>query len=281
MDLQILIEPSLPSVVPYAIAFETGATPAEVTPDPDRFVYEHHGDGFTAESSGALTRFYEDVALGRTLPVTFATHRIRDVDTVVALAIFLNRDLVLVPGTVGLVAQIDLIHRRSVMLAHLDPFLVAFVRMLRAFFPQNLNRSEMKSRIETSAGWVRDYIKEGIFPALGRGLPEVTILDTGTHGFVVAETMGDLVEGWVVLFSQGLVRGVLVSPEKEGRRQVMAARKSVYIPLNLALACKLLNDVEAAMGEPPEWTCQEDYLRSPSRGTTLTLPPMLEVFLRV
>jgi hypothetical protein len=279
--LQVLVEPTLPSVVPYAIAFETGAGLVEIRPDPDRFVYEHHGEGFTPEHPGALTQFYEDVSLGRTLPVTFATHSIRDVDTVVALALFMNRDLVLIPAMVGLVAQIDLIHRRPVMLAHLDPHMVCFIRMLRTFFPQSVRRSEMASRIEQAASWIRDYVTEGTFPALGRSLPEVTVLDKGTGGFVVAETAGDLLEGWTVLFSLGHVRGVLVGPERDGRRQVMTARKSAYVALNLTLAAKLLNDVETAMGEPPEWTCHGDMLVSPPKGTLLTVPLMLEVFLRV
>ena len=281
MDLKVLIEPTLPAVVPFAIAYETGATLEEVKPDPDRFVYEHHGEGFSPETPGALTRFYEDVSLGRTLPVTFATHRIKDVDTVVALALFMNRDLVLIPSMVGLVAQIDLAHRRPVMLAHLDPHMVCFIRMLRTFFPQNINRSELGSRIETAASWIRGYVTEGTFPALGKGLPEVTVLDKGTGGFVVAETAGDLLEGWTVLFSHGYVRGVLVGPEREGLRRVMAARKSVYVALNLTLAAKLLNDVETAMGTPPEWACHGDTLTSPSKGTLLTLTHMLEVFLRV
>ena len=280
MELKVLVEPTLPAVVPYAIAFETGATPAEIAPDPDKFVYEHHGADFTPEHPGALTRFYEDVSLGRTLPITFATHRIKDVDTVVALALFMNRDLVLIPAMVGFVAAIDLAHRRPVMAAHLDPHLVCFIRMLRTFF-QNTNRSEMASRIETAASWVREYVTEGTFPALGRGLPEVTILNKGTGGFVVAETAGDMLESWIVLFSHGHIRGVLAGPEQDGRRQVLAARKSDYVAFNIVLAAKLLNDVERAMGAPPEWTCEGDWLRGPPKGTLLTLPHMLEVFLRV
>jgi hypothetical protein len=281
VDLKVLIEPTLPAIVPFAIAFETGASLEEIKPDPDRFVYEHHGAEFSPECPGALTRFYEDVSLGRTLPVTFASHAIH-VDTVVALALFLNRDLVLVPAMVGFVAQVDLVHRRPVMLAHLDPHMVCFLRMLRTFFsPLKLSRTEMVSRIETAVGWICGYIKEGNLPALGKGLPEVKLLDKGTGGFVVAETDGDFTEAWVVLFSQGFVRGLLVNPEKNGRRQVQAARKSVYINLNLELAAKLLNDVESAMGEPTEWSATGNWLTSPPKGTLLTVPHMLEVFLRV
>ena len=61
----------------------------------------------------------------------------------------------------------------------------------------------------------------------------------------------------------------------------MAARKSVYVALDVGMAAKLLNDVEAAMGEPTEWKCEGDCLFGPPNGTVLTLPHMLEVFLRV
>ncbi len=280
MDLQVLVEQALPPVVPDAIAFECGATLEQV--NAGGFVYDHHGDEFTAEHQGALTRFFEDIALGRKLPTTFATREIRDVDTMFAIALFLNRDLILVPAMVGLVAQVDLIHRRGVpMLGHLDPYMVGFLRLLRGYFPKGLSKADMGARIQTVAGWIHDVATEGSFPATGRGLPQVRVLDRGTGGFVVAETGGDLVDGWVVLYSLGYVRGVLVGPERNGRRTVAAARKSGYVSLDLALAAKLLNEVEAAMGDPSLWDCKGDWLFGPEKGTALTLPHMMEIFLRV
>jgi len=281
MELRVLVEPALPGVVANHVSFECGATLEETTKQP--FVYEHHGNGFGPENQGALTRFFEDLMAGAVFPLTFGTHSIRDVDTVFAIALFLNRDLALVPGMVNLVAQMDLVHRRGVsMLAHLDPFMVSFVRLLRAYFPDDLPKAEMGGRIETAARWIRDLATDGAYPPTGNHkLPDVLVLDKGSGGFVVAETAGDLVEGWIVLFSQGFVRGVLVSPERSGRRQVLAVRKSRFVPLDVNTAARLLNDVESAMGEPPEWACKAEWLFGPSKGTMLTLAHMMEVFLRV
>lgn len=281
MDLQVLVDPALPVIVPNAVSFECGASLDQVSV-PGSLLYEHHGKDFTVEHHGALTRFFEDLALGLKLPSTFATHEVRDIDTVFAIALFLNRDLALVPSVVGLVAQVDLIHRRGVaMLGHLDPFMVAFIRLLRAYFSEKLSKAEIGERIGTTSAWIRDLVTQGTFPATGKNLPEVRVIDRGTGGFVVGGTEGDLVEGWVVLFSQGFVRGVLVSPEREGRMQVVASRKSGYVPLDLNKAAFLLNQVEAAMKEPGNWKCTGDWLFGPPKGTLLTLPHMLEVFLRV
>jgi hypothetical protein len=281
VDLRVVVESTLPAIVPDAISFETGATLADAT-DASKFVYEHHGDEFTVIHQGSLTRFFEDLSLGRRMPTTFATRSMRDVDTMFAITLFLNRDLVLVPGMVNLVAQIDLVHRRGVsMMAHLDPFMVGFIKLLRSYFPESLAKRDMGGRIETACMWIRDLVTEGAYPAIRSGLPDVNVLDRGTGGFALAETSGDLVEGWVVLFSEGFVRGVLVSPEKEGRRQVVATRKSGFVSFDLTLATKLLNDVEAAMGEPAQWECRGDWLFSPSKGTTFAIPHMLEIFLRV
>lgn len=279
MDLRVLVEPSLPSMVADAISFECGASLKQATEN--TYVYEHHGEDFTPEHQGALSRFFEDMMLGARFPTTFATRAIRDVDTMFAIALFLNRDLALVPGMIGLVAQVELVHRRGVpMFGHLDPSTVSFLRLLREYLPESLTKSEMRDRIQTAAGWIRELATNGSYPP-GRPLPEVRLIDRGTNAFVVAETEGDLVEGWVVLYSMGYIRGVLVRPERGGRREVLAARKSLHAPLDLPTAARLLNDVESVMGEPAEWSCKGDWLFGPAKGTVLTLPHMLEVFLRV
>lgn len=281
MDLQVLIDPALPAVVPDAVTFECGASLEQVSAQ-GSFVYEHHGKEFGIEHQGALSRFFEDITLGPKLPKTFATHSIRDVDTLVAIALFLNRDLVLVPATVGFVAQVDLIHRRGVsMLGSLDSLMVTFIRLLRAYFPEGLNKAEIGKRIGTTSAWIRDIITEGNYPSTGKSLPQVRVLDRGTTRFVVAETDGDLVEGWIVLFSMGFTRGVLLGPEKDGRRQVVAARKSALVSLDVHKSALLLNQIETALGGSSTWECKGDWLWCPKNGTTLTLAHMLEVFLRV
>lgn len=281
VDLQVLVEPDLPSVAPDAIMFECGATADETLAG--GFIYEHHGESFTPAHQGALSRFYEDVTLGRRMPTTFATRRIRDVDTVFAIALFLNRDLVLVPNMLGIVAQMELVHRRGIpMLAHVDPYTAGFVKLLRNYFPEGLPKPEVGKRIGTASGWIREFVTEGAGPAVGRGLPEVRVLDRGTGAFAIAETEGDLVEGWVVLYSQGFARGVLMGPERDGRRPVLAARKSSYVAFDLQTAARLLNDVETAMGEPAQWECKGgEWLFGPTKGTVLQPAHMLEVFLRV
>ncbi len=280
MDLQVLVDRGLPSVVPNAVTFECGSSLAETMGS--QLVYEHHGEGFTVAHQGALSRFFEDIVMGRKMPMTFATHSIRDVDTVFAVTLFLNRDLVLVPSMVNLVAQMELVHRWGVpMLAHLDPYTVGFVKLLRGYFPEGLSRGEIGRRIGTAADWVRAFVTEGMGPGVGKGLPEVTVLDRGTGAFAVGETSGELVEGWVVLYTQGFVRGVLFGPEHEGRRMVLAARKSAHVSFDLAAAGKLLNEVESAMGEPAQWETKGDWLFGPPNGTVLTPAHMLEVFLRV
>ena len=89
MDLRVLIEPALPAVIKDTVAFETGGSRSD-TCSRDFLVDEHHGKEFSPEHQGALSRFFEDVALGRKIPMTFATHEIRDVDTTLAIAIFLT-----------------------------------------------------------------------------------------------------------------------------------------------------------------------------------------------
>jgi hypothetical protein len=279
MDLQVIVDRGLPSVMRDAIMFECGATVEQTMGS--GFIYEHHGEDFTAAHQGALTRFFEDVALGRRMPQIFATHRIRDVDTIFAMALFLNRDLVLVPSMVGLIAQMEMVHRWGIpMLAHLDPYTAGLVKFLRGYFPDDISRVETGRRIGTAAEWIREFVTEGRGPAVG-SLPEVRVLERGTRAFVLAESGGDLVEGWIVLYSQGYARGVLMSPERDGRRQVVASQKSLHVVFDLVTAARLLNEVEAAMNEPPEWDCKGHWLFSPPKGTVLTPADMLKVFLRV
>jgi hypothetical protein len=281
VDLQVLVDQTLPVIVPNAVSFECGSS-LEQTLVSGNFVYEHHGSDFTVGHQGALSRLFEDMALGAKLPTTFATHGIRDIDTVFAMALFLNRDLVFVPGMVDLVAQVDLVHRRGVpMLGHLDQWMVTFIRFVRAYFPEKLTKIEIGKRIGEVSVWIRDIATEGAWPATGKALPQVRVIDRGTDRFVVAQSEGDLVEAWVVLFSMGFLRGVLTGPEVDGRRQVVATRKSGFVSLDLAKAAILLNQFESAMSERAEWKCTGDWLFGPPKGTLLTIAHMLEIFLRV
>ena len=216
------------------------------------------------------------------MPLTFVTPAVKDVDTLFAIALFLQRDLAIAPAMPGIVAQVDLVHRRGLpLLGHLGEDFARFLRLLRVYFPSDLSKSETGARFTTVAGWVRDYVLQGALPALGKPFTDVKELQRGTDGFVVAEASGDLLEGWVRLFSKGHLRGILVTPERNGRRKVLCARKSAFCAFNLPLAAKLLNEVEAAMNEKAAWKAEGDWLWGPPEGTVLLLPHILEVLVRV
>jgi hypothetical protein len=282
LEFRLVIEPRVKPVVEGALTFEAGAT-REQTADPDLYVYEHHGSEFGQTDPGALTSFFEDLILGRPMPLVFLTPEIKDVDTLFAIAIFLHRDLAIAPGIAGIVAQVDLVHRRGLpVLGHVGDEFARFLRLLRAYFPPSgLSSTEVGNRLTTAVDWIRAYALRGEFPTLGKPFAEVRVLQRGTDGFVVAETSGDLLEAWVSLFAQGHLRGCVIAPERAGRRQFLCARKSAFCAYNLTWAAKLLNEVETSMGEKAEWRVEGDWLWGPPQGTVLMVQHVLGVLVRV
>lgn len=285
MDLNVRIEKALPPIVPEAISFETGALRRDL--DVLGIVaYEHHGREFSLHDRGALTCFYEDLLLGRALPLTFATTGIHDVDTLTAIALFLHRDLATHPATTSFVYSVDFIHRFGLpALAHVPEDLARFVSVMREYFPEKgLSQRELGSRITTAVGWVRDYIQEERYPTLG-AVPDATIriLDIGTNGFVLAETDGSIIDGWVELFRGGYLRGVIIKLGDNDRHQIQVAKKSFFIPLDLDAAGRILNQMETAMGELPEWRSSSDglWLEGPRDGTLLLVQDIVQVLIRV
>lgn len=284
MELNVRIERDLPTLVPDAISFETGAS-QEQTQDPCVVAYNHHGEGFSTLSKGALPSFYEDLLLGRAMPLTLATTGLHDVDTLTAIALFLHRDLATHPSTASFVYSVDFVHRLGLpAIAHVPEDFARFVSTLRTYFPDQLSKREFGQRLTTAVGWIREYIHEGILPTLG-ALPcsDVRILDIGTTGFVLAETQGDLLDGWVELFRQGHLRGLLTRLGAADRNHVLVARKSLYLDFDLSLACRILNEMETAMGEPPEWFLSEDrlWLASPKEGTLILTQHLVDVLVRI
>lgn len=282
MYLNVRIEKDLPSIVEGAVSFETGASKAQVASE---VAYEHHGPDFTTDDRGALPAFYEDLILGRPMPTVFATPRIQDIDTIMAITLFLHRDLATHPATPALVYTVDFVHRLGIAaLPHLDDKLARFLSAMRAYFPEKgLSQRETSNRLQTAIGWLRQYIYEGTFAFVGK-IPEVHVrgLDFGTNGFVVAEGHGPLLDGWIELYRLGHLRGLLVGPPQNDHRQVLIARKSLFLPLNLEAACRIFNQMEAAMGEPPEWQVVDDlWLESPKGGTILLIQDMTKVLIRV
>lgn len=202
------------------------------------------------------------------------------------VALFLHRDLVLHPKTVSLVAAVELVDRlRIVGLAHIESDLYRFFKLLGDFLPPKLGRKKQQERLMTAVTWLREYIVEDRFPALPPELPEPKVLDTGTGNFVVAETQTKKVvaldDGWVALFRQGFLWGLLCSPARDGRRRVLGGRKSAFVPLGLGQIAANLNKAESAMGEPAEWVADECWLQGPEGGTRLPIEAVVKVFVHV
>lgn len=278
LKFQVIVDPGLPPIVEGALSFETGATKDQLGPG----VYNHHGPDFTPGDPGALTRLYEDLLLGTPLPLTFATHAVSGADSVLAIALFMNRDLAIIPATTGLVASVDLAHRwGGPLLAHVDPVLAAFLRSFSKFFPEGISKKERGERIGLSVQWIREYLIEGTLPNLGSALPEVRVLDIGSNSFVLAETTKPSPEAWETLFRAGHLRGVLVGAEENNLRSVIASRKHERAWPDMYQALMFLNDLEGLSGGDPEWAADGNYIRSPLVGTKILLTYLIEVFLRV
>lgn len=285
MELNVRIEKALPVIVPDAISFETGAKLSDLAVS-GVFAYEHHGEEFTPNDKGALTQFFEDLILGRSLPLTLATRSVQDIDTLVAIALFLHRDLATHPAMPEFIYTVDFVHRLGLpALAHIAEDKARFFSALRDYFPEKgLSQRELSARVTTAVGWVREYIHQGALPVLGP-VPrsEVRVLNQGTNGFVVAVTKESLWDGWVELYRQGFLRGVLVEYQPGDRQRCLIAKKSHFVTFDLMAAARVLNQLETAMGEPAEWTVTKDglWLQGPAEGTLLLLRQTLEILTRV
>jgi hypothetical protein len=281
----IEISSECPTLVPDAVCFETGATRKQVA-DPSLWVYEHHGEDFGWADPGALTCFYDDLIHGRPMPPNFASSGLRDVDVLVALALHKNPNLVLCPNALKIVTSADLVHRRgAVGMAHADPDLTQFFRFLRNFCPKASTKKEIAPKLIRDAleqvVFIEDYIANDRIPQMAAEPEPPTVLDTGSRGFVVAETSGSLGEAWVHLFRSGYQRGVVFGKDKNGRRYVVGARKGLYVDFNLPMAARLLNEVERAMGEALEWQHDALWLYGPAEGSAMVVSHILEILVRV
>ena len=244
---------------------------------------------FEVESEGAafqhqdLAAFFEQLFLGRPFPLVFVTRKVT-LPSLVAIALFLNRDLAIQPSTPNLVYSVELVDRYGLAgLAQLDRDLADFLQLLSGFFPENLARTEQGRRLEIAVDWIRGYLQEGALPANPHtgtsSMP--SILDVGTNGFVVASiSRGDLESAWIELYRLGYLRGVLLTFQKD-RLWALGAKKSPYLQLDLRQAAEILNEAERAMGEPPEWRSEPLWLRSPEGGTELPAEAIVEVLVRV
>ena len=278
LEFKVIVDPKFPQIQDGVVCFETGATPEQR----GLGVYEHHGVGFNQSTTGALTRLFEDLITGTPLPLVFATHSIGGPDTLLAITLFMDRRLLMIPATTGLVYGVDLAHRFGPqLLAHLDPMVAGFFRSFPKFFQENNNQREQGERIAALVQWVREYLIDGKLPNLGSPLPEVRVLDWGTNGFVLADTDNPSIEAWEVLYRAGHLRGLLLGPDSDGTRIVVASRKNERSWPSLHKAVAYLNDLESLSDGDPSWRFDGDFLHSPSVGTRILPSHMLKVFLGI
>ena len=267
LKLELTIDPSLPPCVEGAISFETGG-------DPGRYVY---GRG----RPGPLLCFFEDLISGMPMPLIFATKRVSGPHTVIAAALFLDREIAVHPGAPALVYAVDLVHRLGdPMYAHLDPNLAQFLRGLAGFFSSGISKAEQGTRLATAVQWVRDYLATGDLPSIGTWVPYVRVLDVGTNGFVVATSRRVCREAWESLYRWGHLRGVLVGEEETGLRPILAARKSLSVGFDLERFVPILDELEQLSGGGTGWALDGNYLASPRDGTTILVQHIVDVFLR-
>ena len=278
LQFQVVIGPETPVVSAEAVCFETGAKLQNLGPG----VYEHHGEGFNQFSTGALTRLFEDLIIGTQLPLTFVTRAVQGPDTILAIALFLKRDLLILPATPGLVYGVDLAHRLGPqLLSHLDPIISGFFKAFPRFFTPNLTKRDVGERISTMVQWVGEYLTDGKIPNLWKSAPEVRVLDVGTNGFVLAEALDLSLDAWEVLYRDGHLRGVLLGPEVDGRRKVVASRKNERSWEGLPKSIPFLNELESLSGGVPEWKYESDFVYSPTVGTNILISHLLKVFLGI
>lgn len=271
LRFEAIIDPSLEPEVEGVVAFGQFVSKGELTA-----VY--------ADDRTALTEFYSDLLQGRPFPLKLVTRRLQTIGQLVAVALFLRRELAIHPAMPGLIAAANLADQLGLVgLAHIDRDLGRFFKLLTAYLPPNLGRKEQQVRIATTVGWVYQYIFEGQLPALPVEPEPPRPFDYGSNGFVLAEAAAgaSLEDGWVELYRAGYLRGALFSPPRDDRRHVLAARKSPFLAFDLRKAAEVLNEAESAMGEPPGWLADDLWLRGPQEGTLLPVTAVTQVLVRV
>lgn len=235
------------------------------------------------KEASELPDFHEDLILGRPFPLVLVTHKIETLSRLVAVALFLHRDLAIHPRMPAVVSSVGLVDRLGFAgLAHIDFDLGRFLHFLLSYLPSGLSRVEQKDRLSKAVGWIREYVVEDRLPSMPPSASPPQILDVGTNGFVVAQSDSDsLEEGWVELFRGGYLRGALSGPEVGGRRRVLIARKSAFLAFDLGKAAEVLNEVEGALGDPSGWFAGDLWLDSPRGGTQLLVSDIVKVLIRV
>jgi hypothetical protein len=231
-----------------------------------------------------VEQLYVDLILGREVPLLLASRGIETLGHVMLVALFLRRGLALHPRMHQLVVSTALADRYSLGgLAHVERDIARFLLLIQGYVvdPQ-LGRKELGRRLATLVEWVDAWVEEDRLPQLPVEPDPPVVIDHGTNGFVVAETTGPLEAGWLELYRQGYLRGILVTAPRNGRRGVLAARKSRFVAFDLAQAARLLTDVEASL-EGHQWSAHHEglWMAGPVEGTELPIEAILKVLIRV
>ena len=138
---------------------------------------------------GDIRRFFHDMVAGKPLPLTLALREVRDVDALLAVAVFLHRDLAIHPGLPGLLAVFAMACEEPFWgLAHVDRDIGRFVGHLRGYLGQSgAGKQEQAERVATAVGWIRELLLEGRLPQMAPAPVAPTVITVGTNGFVFAE----------------------------------------------------------------------------------------------
>jgi len=234
-----------------------------------------------------LFHLYRNLLMGRPHALTLYTRRIPWVSSLVAIALFLRRDLAVHPKMAQFVVSADLASNYGAAgLAHVEPDVCSFLRLLRDYVvDQKLGKPELGRRLYQAVEWIGEYILEDCLPNLRPDPEPPQVLDVGTDGFVTALSSRPEItqDDWIPLYRQGFLRGVLFTPPENDFRGYLASRKSSWLTFDLPKAAVWLNEAEKALrgSAGPLWEADGDWLWGPEPGTLLPPSSVLDVLTRV
>lgn len=273
MELRVTVDPDLPKLLTEPVVAW------------GEFEGTCHGLSIYAPGPGPspLSRLFVDLICGRPLPLTLVTRSLRDLPTLVAMSLFMDRTLCLHPMASIVVSAVELAtHLQEGGLAHVDRDLARLIVFLESYITTPaINRAEEGRRMRQVVTWLRAYAERGELPSFPRSEELPTVVDRGTHGFVLATAAGSLVDAVIELYRGGYLRGVVFAALGNGRERVLAFRKSSYVRFDLQAAEHHLNAVEASQGQPRGWKVDRFLLSGPSKGTSIARADLIETFLRV
>lgn len=140
-------------------------------------------------------------------------------------------------------------------MSHLPDGLARFLSALRTHVPIDIHTEQDSNRLSEAIGWIRHYLTTQTIPiTLQTPIPVPKVLWSTQYGTVMAETSGSLWDGWVELWRDRYLMGVLFSfPDPAGYRRAVIARKSEYQSWNAPKLLKLLNRFEQLTNNPNRW----------------------------